>query len=51
MMGSSVFNLQDASCYEKAWELSGHRSSRAQRSLGFLYLRDKEVGVGFLCFG
>ena len=34
---------QDASCYETAWELSGHHNSRAQRSLGYLYLRAKEV--------
>ncbi|XP_068747496.1 tetratricopeptide repeat protein 27-like [Montipora capricornis] len=42
--------LKDASCYEKAWELSGHHSSRAQRSLGFLYLKDKEYAKSIPCF-
>jgi len=42
--------LKDASCYEKAWELSGHHNSRAQRSLGFLYLRDKEYAKSIPCF-
>ena len=39
----SYLSLQDATCYEKAWELSGHHNSRAQRSLGYLHLRAKEV--------
>lgn len=39
----SHLSLQDATCYEKAWELSGHHNSRAQRSLGYLHLRAKEV--------
>ncbi|KAL9953055.1 hypothetical protein ACROYT_G040407 [Oculina patagonica] len=42
--------LKDASCYEKAWELSGHRNSRAQRSLGYLHLRAKEYAKSIPCF-
>ncbi|KAJ7360146.1 Tetratricopeptide repeat domain 27, partial [Desmophyllum pertusum] len=42
--------LKDASCYEKAWELSGHRNSRAQRSLGYLYLRAKDYAKSIPCF-
>ncbi|CAH3167549.1 unnamed protein product [Porites lobata] len=42
--------LKDASCYEKAWEISGHRSSRAQRSLGFIHLRNKEYAKSIPCF-
>ena len=37
---------QDEEHYRKAWDVSGHRSARAQRSLGYLYLRDKKVNIG-----
>lgn len=42
--------LKDATCYEKAWELSGHHNSRAQRSLGYLHLRAKEYCKSIPCF-
>lgn len=42
--------LKDATCYEKAWELSGCHSSRAQRSLGYLHLRAKEYCNSIPCF-
>ncbi|XP_067127794.1 tetratricopeptide repeat protein 27 [Centruroides vittatus] len=32
----------DESCYLKAWELSSHRNSRAQKSLGNLYFQRKQ---------
>lgn len=34
----------DVSCYEKAWEMSDHRSSRAQRHWGQYYFSRKEYG-------
>ncbi|CAB4020734.1 tetratricopeptide repeat 27, partial [Paramuricea clavata] len=36
--------------YRKAWDISGHRSARAQRSLGYLYLRDKKFEESIPCF-
>ena len=36
---------RDPEDYRRAWEMSGGRCGRAQRSLGFHHLRRKEVGL------
>lgn len=40
---------QDAQHYQKAWEVSGQRSARAMKSLGLLYVHEKEYEKAIDC--
>lgn len=42
--------LREHQFYDRAWELSGHRSSRAMRSKGLLYVAKHDMEEGARCF-
>lgn len=47
LLGDVTENIE---YYDKAWELSNHRSARAQRSIGYFYFKRKEYEKSVLCF-
>jgi len=45
-----IESAREEECYEKAWELSGHRYARAQRSLGRYYFKKGNFPKAVDCF-